>query len=77
MWERVGCMQVFLEPSEPTEDHNLFPLPNFWALIFLCFLGSAFRISELTKLIPYTHINQPYSFSIKVALCGLVGMREA
>ena len=44
MWERVGCMQVFLGPSEPTEDDNLFPLPNFgpW---------------ELTKLIPYTHTN--------------------
>ena len=53
------------------------PTSELWAFISLCFLGSGFRISELTKLIPYTHISQPYSFSIKVALCGLVGMREA
>ena len=38
------------------------PTSELWALIFLCFLGSGFRISELTKLIPYTRINQPYSF---------------
>ena len=47
-------------------------------LDFLVFSRLRFQDFGANETHPiHTHINQPYSFSIKVALCGLVGMREA